>query len=186
MRKVVYIYALLDPRYKRVRYVGKTINLQKRYEQHLYWFDNSNPRKDRWIKGLARHGLKPELGILEECDPSNWEEREKYWIAYYRDIYDDLVNITSGGDSSWDSQKVRNARVRKFARENNLELKRCFICGGVTIAYMEICRYCLEKNFPDYENSEWYKFLYRDHKREKYQERKDKQFIKVRFDSSIY
>ena len=46
MQRIVFISTLLvDPRYEKVRYVGKTINLQNRYEQHLYWFDNSNPKK---------------------------------------------------------------------------------------------------------------------------------------------
>ena len=178
MQKIVYIYALVDPRYEKVRYVGKTINLQNRYEQHLYWFDNSNPRKDRWIKGLAKHGLKPELAILEQCNQSNWEEREKYWIAYYRGVHSDLINITDGGDSAWDSLKARNARVKKFAKENNLELKRCFICGGLTISHLEICKYCLQKNFPDYEDTEWYKFLVRDDKRFRWMLKSEQKFIK--------
>jgi hypothetical protein len=165
MQKIVYIYALVDPKYERVRYVGKSVNLENRYEQHLCEFTGVNPRKERWIQNLKDKGLKPELVVIEECDQSNWEEREKYWIAYYRELYSDLTNISDGGDDSWNCIKSRNARVRKFANENHLELKRCFICGGLTVAHLEICKYCLEKNCPGYEESDWYKFLVANDKR---------------------
>lgn len=186
MRKIVYIYALFDPRYKRVRYVGKTINLRNRLYQHIYELNGSNPRKDNWIKGILKCGLKPEMIVIETCNQSNWKEREIFWIAFYREVYSDLLNILDGGECSWESPKVRDARVRKFARENNLEIKRCFICGGLTIANLEICRYCLETNFPGYEESDWYKYLVANDKHSQYQDRKDKRFIESSLDLGVY
>lgn len=165
MQRIIYIYALVDPRDNRIRYIGKTVNIKKRYEQHLYWFTGTNPRKERWIQNLKDKGLKPELDVIEECDRSSWIEREKYWIAHYREVYPDLTNISDGGECSWDSIKARNKRVKKFAREHKLDLKRCFICGGLTVSRMEICKFCLQKNFPGYEDTDWYKFLVADYKR---------------------
>lgn len=37
---------------------------------------------------------KPIIELLEECDYSVWQEREKYWISQFPN----LINLTKGGD----------------------------------------------------------------------------------------
>lgn len=97
---ITYIYALVDPETNYVRYVGKANNPQCRYSGHL------NPRclqednhKNRWIKKLLRNGLKPHLKILESVSAFSWQEREVYWIDFYRkNTPKRLTNISNGGD----------------------------------------------------------------------------------------
>ena len=163
MPKVVYIYALVDPRDERIRYIGKTVNLEKRYEQHVYWLNGSNPRKENLISGLLKRGMKPIISVIEECDHSNWQEREKYWIAYYRELLPDLTNISDGGDDGWNCLKNRNKKVERFADRNGITvIHKCNFCGGLTISHMEICNHCMRSMFPDYENTDWYQFLTKD------------------------
>lgn len=158
MRKVVYIYALLDPRDKRIRYVGKTNNLKRRYEQHIYEHTGINPRKERWINGLRKGGLLPEIKVVEECTVDNWQERERSWISKCREEYDDLINLTDGGDGNT-SESWREICVEKTAKRHKKEIKKCYVCGGKTICHFEICSKCLRNIDPNYLESDWYLFL---------------------------
>lgn len=92
-----YIYALCDPRDNRVRYIGKTNNLRRRYGQHL--IEKTKTHRTRWIQSLIEIGLAPHLIVIEEIEPGqDWEERERLWIAHYRGIGNDLTNGSDGGD----------------------------------------------------------------------------------------
>ena len=95
--RTVSIYSLIDPRTNKVRYIGKTVlTLQKRLYHHLY--DKSDTHKCRWIKSLMQLNLVPIIQEIEKCLESEWEERERVWIAYYKKYGDCLTNCTDGGD----------------------------------------------------------------------------------------
>jgi len=96
--KSIYIYTLLDPRNGQVNYVGKTINPKLRFRTHLKPSSLCNEiKKNVWIKSLLQFNLKPELSILEKVTMSNWQQRERYWIKFYRKQNPNLTNTTSGG-----------------------------------------------------------------------------------------
>ena len=89
------IYALIDPRTKCVRYVGKTKQpLLVRLRKHINDKPKHNTHKHNWIQSLITINLKPEIVMLELCNETNWVEREKYWIQYF----DNLTNLTTGGE----------------------------------------------------------------------------------------
>jgi hypothetical protein len=94
MMKPKQIYGLIDPRNDQIRYIGASINPVKRIAigaQH-------NAAKIDWLKVLAILGLKPRIDIIEIVDEtSDWVERERYWIAYYREQGEDLLNLADGG-----------------------------------------------------------------------------------------
>jgi group I intron endonuclease len=92
---MIYIYKLIDPRNNEVRYVGKTINIKRRYKQHLY--DKRASHKSSWVQSLRTHKLKPVLEILEICNDNNWKEREVYWIGQFNN----LTNLKEGGGSDY-------------------------------------------------------------------------------------
>jgi hypothetical protein len=73
------------------------------------------------------------MEIIEESNADNWEEREMYWISYYREKYD-LTNILDGGGHSatygrlgkpWsEEQRINNKKSRlglpvKHTKEGN-------------------------------------------------------------------
>lgn len=101
----VYIYGLVDPFTKQVKYVGKTIvKPEKRRDQHVS--DSIGKGKGRlnkvkcaWIKELVSKKSKPDVIILEEVTKANWKEREQYWINFYG--LDNLTNIREGGNGSF-------------------------------------------------------------------------------------
>jgi hypothetical protein len=114
----------------------------------------------RWIRSLIKKKLKPILEILEECNELNWVEREKYWIAFYREKFD-LTNVLDGGNdgpiktrlgSKWSAKQRMNNRIARkgmkvvHTKEGNEKRKK-----GIR-AYFDkikkaVLQYDLEGNF---------------------------------------
>lgn len=89
------IYSLNDPITDEVRYVGKTVSLlSKRLSSHYQ--DKKISYKTHWINSLKEINLKPIIKLIEICNETNWQEREKYWISYYRERTK-LTNYLDGG-----------------------------------------------------------------------------------------
>ena len=109
-----YIYTLSHPTTNEVRYVGKTINIKRRYKQHLY--DKLHSYKASWVKSLRNENLKPILTIIEECCDENWEDRERYWITQF----DNLTNTKQGGNGGDDYKRVTTEETRDKLRQANI------------------------------------------------------------------
>ena len=100
----VLIYALVD-RSGHIRWIGKTERIQKRYASHL---------KERpWVKAMR---------IIEYADDSNWQERERYWIAYGRKHGWPLENQADGGEScaGFKMTAEANAKISKALKGRRL------------------------------------------------------------------
>lgn len=93
------IYILKDPRTLEIRYVGKSVNPEKRFTKHLYYAKSSSRKTYvyAWIKQLLNEGFTPIQEIIEWTD--NWVEREQYWINYYKNNHP-LTNLAEGGKGS--------------------------------------------------------------------------------------
>jgi hypothetical protein len=92
------IYVLRDPRDGRTRYVGKTIQpLKTRLEAHIRRSSSKRTHRDCWIAGLSALGLRPGIECIEVTG-EDWADRERFWIAYFREAEPGLTNITAGGD----------------------------------------------------------------------------------------
>lgn len=93
----VKIYVLKDPKTLEVRYVGKTVRkLCQRLGNHIYNAKKTKHNKhlSNWILKILTEGNRPIIELIEECDFSIWQEREKFWISQYKN----LINLTIGGD----------------------------------------------------------------------------------------
>lgn len=89
------IYCLKDPISLEIRYVGVTVNsLNARLSQHLWESKNrKGTHKINWITNLKKDNKIPIIELIEICNESNWEEKEKYWISYFLN----LTNTREGG-----------------------------------------------------------------------------------------
>lgn len=109
--RMVFIYALVDPRDSAIRYVGQALKPKRRLKEHIQSArkqNSKNPHKDGWIRQLLELGLCPELEILEFCCIEDSPERERLWIKKLGNGGSPLTNITEGGggfgrgeDSIW-------------------------------------------------------------------------------------
>ena len=90
----VKIYVLKHPDTLEVRYVGKTVrSLSRRLGNHIANAKGNKHNKhlSNWILKIIAEGKKPIIELLEECEHSIWQEREKYWISQF----DNLIFITN-------------------------------------------------------------------------------------------
>ena len=91
--KIYKIYCLKNPDTLKIRYIGVTTSkyLSSRLSQHYYCANkNFQTHVAKWIRKI---GKKPIIELLEICNASNWEEKEKFWIKHF----DNLTNIHEGG-----------------------------------------------------------------------------------------
>jgi len=123
--KKMFIYTLEDPITKEIRYVGKTNNLEDRYKRHLQkcYLEkyDKNTHKSRWIKNLLKSGNKPIMEILEECNESDVNQLEKYWISQFRVWGFKLTNISDGGEivGHWKGKHHSEKTKRKISKSKD-------------------------------------------------------------------
>lgn len=111
----IFIYTLQHPITKEIRYIGKTkSSLHKRLTSHVNFSKTTkgNRHTSNWIKSLLHQNLKPLICLIEECDENNWQEREIYWIDYFRKLNFNLCNAQSGGQLS-NNKPIQKAQGEK-------------------------------------------------------------------------
>jgi hypothetical protein len=76
------VYGLRDPRDGRIRYVGQSQHIERRFYDHLCRSQYEKALGKRaWVFGLYRVGLKPELVILAEIAAGDLNECERFWVG---------------------------------------------------------------------------------------------------------
>lgn len=76
---MIYIYALIDPRTRGVRYVGQSVDPERRYTQHVTATEDTP--KGVWIRELRSLGLEPDLIILGNAtDQQQANYLETWWM----------------------------------------------------------------------------------------------------------
>jgi hypothetical protein len=86
------VYALIDPESQLVRYVGRSINISNRFNNHKT--SKTNLPVSKWCRKLKSKSLSPEIMVLEYHEKP--EEIEAKWIAHYRDIGQADLNLHDG------------------------------------------------------------------------------------------
>lgn len=97
----MFIYSLINPKDGAVRYIGFTSRtLERRLSGHINDAINGKERYVcNWIRSLLRLNLRPVIQAIEVINGQDkWQDREKYWIAFYREKGCSLTNLTDGGD----------------------------------------------------------------------------------------
>lgn len=84
-------------------YIGQSSNIEKRWNAHLLTINNPNKQSYNYPLYLAirKYGLENfNFSIIELCELSELDDKEKYWINYYKSNYRDFgYNQTIGGYS---------------------------------------------------------------------------------------
>ncbi len=94
------IYGLFDPRTGALRYVGKAADPEVRLREHLLRArKGGRVHLDCWLRLLLHEETAPQMQVLERVpEDVAWQDRERFWISYYRERGADLLNLTDGGD----------------------------------------------------------------------------------------
>lgn len=104
----IHIYGLIDPRDNRIKYIGQTVDLERRYKEHCAMYGET--AKDVWIAEMAALGLKPGLVHLETVDGTEANFREQWWIELLKVTGSEMVNTGKPAaveyDYSWFFQKA--------------------------------------------------------------------------------
>jgi GIY-YIG catalytic domain/NUMOD3 motif len=112
-----FIYALCDPDNSDCRYVGVTKSPNRRLTQHCTASVSGCRHCWAWIIGLKQQGKRPRMEILETIPAGqDWEERERFWIAEFKQRGARLTNLTEGGQA----KRVVSAETRQRLREISL------------------------------------------------------------------
>jgi hypothetical protein len=98
-----YVYGLLCPLSRKIRYVGLTRKPVERYDQHVKGQPTGTPQKQRWLLELRDKGLVPEFLIFEEAPAEQVDgpfvsyevdprELERRWITRLTEAGHPLTN----------------------------------------------------------------------------------------------
>lgn len=110
---MIFIYTISDPISGLVKYVGKTKCPKERFRKHLS--ERNNTYKSKWITGLRNAGLEPVFEIIDECEESEWQIKERFYIRFYKSIGAILTNIMEGGEGG-PTMKGRKLTIEQRAK----------------------------------------------------------------------
>lgn len=110
-------YGLAAFRDMRVRYVGQTKNKIRRNKSHLRGYRYGATLKDEWMRSVYDSGDRVVMVTLELVPVEGGRklllEREAYWIAYFNEVYGDLLN---------ENPTKLNAAQKAAAKERKTEV----------------------------------------------------------------
>lgn len=121
-----YIYKLIDPITKEIRYIGQTDNLKRRFNDHLSSSTNINSasyntHKSCWIRKLINNGYEPIMEIVDSCETLEQSNLlEKMYIEDFVEQGFRLTNsyITDVTEFSLDTrEKMSSAKKGKKLEE---------------------------------------------------------------------
>src|SRR5690606_31050931 len=101
-----YIYALICPIEKVVKYIGNTKNPKSRYWQHVKKLDRQMTPKRIWLESLFKKNLLPEIQILAECETGD-REMEQHYVNLHKATTLNIHNPEKGAKSNkWNRKPV--------------------------------------------------------------------------------
>lgn len=107
MSKTTFIYALCEPGTRTVRYIGKTVDIKRRFREHLKESVKLPTHLGCWLQHVVRAGQTPNLVVLSKVLGRAWKAEERLYIANARMLGMDLVNLSDGGEGVTQTPEVR-------------------------------------------------------------------------------
>lgn len=117
-------------------YIGQSVDIETRYKDHyrashpeIYSMKGQRDANLPVHKAMAKYENKQGyfLEILELCDKEQLDEREKYWIKYYKShISQNGYNIAYGGQDSF-ALKRENHSQAKLTENQVKKIKQAII-----------------------------------------------------------
>jgi group I intron endonuclease len=115
------IYKITNPNNK--IYIGKSINIEKRFIQYKNLHCKS---QYKIYRSLFKYGVdNHKFEVIHECDIEELDKLEQYYIELF-DTFDNEygLNLTTGGDGAIPSQETREKRsISMKGKQNSLGMK---------------------------------------------------------------
>ncbi len=94
-----FIYGLRLKNSCEYRYIGKSNNPKKRLWYHLHEKNRKRaPYKYYWIQSSKNKKLEIVCDIIERVSLLEWQDKEKYYIKFYKEKGHRLTNFLDGGE----------------------------------------------------------------------------------------
>ena len=116
----IYIYGLYNSFSDEIRYIGKTNDLNRRLSEHIAEAKSLKYKhlpKNKWILKTLNEGGEINYKIIETTNENSWQDREIFWIDYYRQKGNNL-NLSRGGETSKEYFFLNYAECKKWVKEN--------------------------------------------------------------------
>lgn len=114
------------------RYIGQSVNVEGRLWEHKTGYEDPVRHTNRHLQNsIKKYGVDNfEFIVLEECTRETLNEREMYWIAYYKSNEHEYgYNKTKGGDGTPGfipddeiRDKLSKAQLRLWSTEEHQRL----------------------------------------------------------------
>lgn len=98
-------------------YIGKSKNVKNRLQYgHLRLLNNNKHYNEYLQYSWNKYGsINFEFNIIEECEEKELNEKEKYWIKYYKSNNREYgYNLTSGGDGLNNPNEEVRAKMSRW------------------------------------------------------------------------
>lgn len=135
-------------------YIGQSINIGRRWTAHKthYKNDSYSDYNCPLYRAMRKYGIENfKFEIVEQCESEKLNEREKYWISYYRTFNPEKgYNLTAGGQDSANYTILSQQEVDeivKLLRETSLTQQE--IAAQFNITYHTICDINLGNTWKD-------------------------------------
>ena len=109
------------------KYVGQSINIEKRFKQHINRSHNSSSVDyDKLLyQDFRNFGIENfSFNVIEECDASQLDEKEKFYISFYNCLFPNGYNKTIGGSGQTSGIKLSKNQIQQLVKDlkDNLDL----------------------------------------------------------------
>lgn len=143
-------------------YIGQSTNLGKRIKKHIDTLLNGSNRNEHLQNAYNKYGAGCfTIEIIEECDENSLDEREIFWIDFYKSYdKDNGYNKTKGGTGGngylelYDEKELDAVSKKKSesvrGERNPIYGRHCYT-NGLIIKYIK------DDQIKSYEEQGWYK-----------------------------
>lgn len=114
-------------------YIGQSTNIKKRWNEHRRYFNYPQYANSLLYDAIRKYGLQNfSFEVLEECDITSLDEKEKHWIEAFNS-HEDGYNMDTGGRTVSDSDReiIRCMWKKGFSVG---EIANHVVCSGVSVS----------------------------------------------------
>lgn len=133
--KIYRFYTLSEgPDTLNIRYVGVTTKkVNQRFSQHKYCAMHEEKRGlpvHKWMYSKYKDGGNITVKEIDSCLEEEWEDRERYWIKYYKSLGCNLMNLDEGGKGVITKEKRSKSSIQRSIEGHEVPIVALHLDGS--------------------------------------------------------